>query len=140
MPMNRTPRRAAGFSLLLGLGAAGDFPRCTPAAPRKVRQGLERRRRAAIMVDQGSEGARADILGADQAQPVEALLIGEGSAAQPFCPILPSVPSSSRLMFSLCFHQSRAARTKATPAVPGAPRSHRTIGDAALATRAESDE
>ena len=50
---------------------------CAP--PRRARSGsaVERRARAAEMIDQGAEGARPDIVAADQAQPVEPLVVGE---------------------------------------------------------------
>jgi hypothetical protein len=41
------------------------------------RQSLERRPGAAVMIDQIAEGARADIVGSDEAQPVEPLLLGQ---------------------------------------------------------------
>ena len=47
------------------------------AAPRKVRQPLQRRLRAAEMIDQRTKRARPDIVGTDQPQPVDPLLAGE---------------------------------------------------------------
>ena len=58
--------------------------RPAPAAPpRRARSGsaLERRARAAVMIDQGAERARPDILAADEAQPVDPLLVGQANLA-----------------------------------------------------------
>ena len=43
------------------------------AAPGEIRQRLERRAGAAAVIDERTERARADVLGTDEAQPVEAL-------------------------------------------------------------------
>jgi len=50
-------------------------PRRPPgaAAPGEIRQRLERGAGAAAVIDEGAESARADVLGTDEAQPVEAL-------------------------------------------------------------------
>ena len=47
------------------------------AASRQIRQPLQRRSRAAEMIDQRTKGARPDIVGADQPQPVDALFVGQ---------------------------------------------------------------
>ena len=44
------------------------------AAPRQIGQALQRGARAAEMIDQRAEGARSDIVGPDQPQPVDPLL------------------------------------------------------------------
>ena len=54
--------------------------RARAAAPRQLRQRVERGARAAAMIEQGAEGARADIVAADEAQPVEPLLVGQTHA------------------------------------------------------------
>ena len=48
------------------------------AAP--VRQRVEGGARAAAMIDQAAEGARSDVVAADEAQPVEPLLVGQAYA------------------------------------------------------------
>ncbi len=126
--------------LLFGLRPAGDLQEQASPAAGEIRQGLKGRGRAAVLIDQGPEGSGADILRADEAKPVETLLIRQNHGAYPFCPILPSVPARRRLMFSLCFHQRSATRIAATSAIPGSPKSHRTTGVAALATRADREE
>src|SRR6202011_785599 len=51
---------------------AADRPgRVGAAAPRQIGQPLERRPGAAEMMQQGTEGARPDIVAADQPQPVD---------------------------------------------------------------------
>ena len=73
---------AAAASLALGVLAAS---RCGPvpvAPPRRARSGRADKRRvgAAEVVEQAAERARADILAADQPQPVEPLLVAEPDA------------------------------------------------------------
>src|SRR5712691_6456919 len=89
---HREPRRIPGFArcdetdaeLFTGrqLGSrilfAADASRARrAAAPRQVRQPLQRGARAAEMIDQRTKGARPDIVGADQPQPVDALFVGQ---------------------------------------------------------------
>ena len=93
------------------------------APPRRARPGraASARARAAVIIDQVAEGARADIVAADQPQPIEPLLVAQSHAVVPrrprpvmaaaspearrdrqrerfqdFAPILPSLPLSSR--------------------------------------------
>jgi len=47
------------------------------AAPGEIGQRLERRTGAAAVIKERAEGARSDVLGTDEAQPVEALVVGE---------------------------------------------------------------
>lgn len=63
-------------NLALGLGLRTD-PDGPAGLAREIRQGLQRRRGAAIAVHQRAEGARADAFAADQPQPVETLAIVE---------------------------------------------------------------
>src|SRR5580692_4454674 len=66
-----------GFHLLLGRFARTNL-RCRPTAtPRQRGQGLERGAGAAEMIDEGAKRAWPDVLAADQAQPVEPLLVGQ---------------------------------------------------------------
>ena len=65
--------------LQLGGGFLGRADASGPrraAAAGKRGQSVKRGARAAEMIDQLAEGARPDILGADQAQPVDPLLVG----------------------------------------------------------------
>ena len=130
------PRRRPHLRLRLGDGR--DLDDQPPSPPGEVRQRLERRSGAAVAVDQGAEGARPDIFGPDQPEPVEALRVGEESLR--LLPIFPSVPARSRLMFSLCFHQSRSVSTTRHLRHLALADDHRIAGVAALATRDESDE
>src|SRR5262249_28080256 len=50
------------------------------AAPGKLRQRFERLARAAIVVDERAEGARPNVLAANEPQPVDPLLVGETNA------------------------------------------------------------
>ena len=47
------------------------------ATPRQLRQRRERRTGATAVIDEGTEGARPDILAADEAQPVEPLAVAQ---------------------------------------------------------------
>ena len=73
-------KRAGGLQLALGVGTRIDAGGRGAAAPRQIRHRLERRARAAVMVDERAEGARADIVAADELQPVEPLLVGQTNA------------------------------------------------------------
>ena len=66
---------AASLELSFGLFAGANLRCVGAAAARQCRQRLERRARSAEMVEQRAKGARADILTADEPQPVEPLLI-----------------------------------------------------------------
>lgn len=67
---------ARGEKLALGFVRGRDADRAhRPAAAGEIGDCIERRARPAIVVEQRAEGARPDILAADQAQPVEPLLI-----------------------------------------------------------------
>ena len=79
--MKRTPILRREGELALDLLHAGDADRpLRAAAPREIGQRVERRARAAAIVDQRAEGARADVLRADQPQPVEPLVVAEPRA------------------------------------------------------------
>src|SRR5262249_58209051 len=79
----RDARRARGRHFTLGFRARADASRCRrTAAARKLWQRCQRVARIAIAIDQRPEGARSHILAADEAQPVEPLIVGEmGSGA-----------------------------------------------------------
>jgi hypothetical protein len=69
---------ARGDELTLDVVGRGDADRAAgAAAPGEIRQRLQRRPRPAAIGDERAEGARADIFRPDEAQPVEALLVGE---------------------------------------------------------------
>ncbi len=70
----------SGSHLLLGLGPTVNLEQQAPTATGQVRQDVQRGGRSAILVDQGAEGARADIFRADEAKPVETLLIRQNHA------------------------------------------------------------
>ena len=63
-----------GGKLPLGILARAN-PHRPPgaAAPGEIRQRLERRAGTAAVIDERAKGARANVLGANEAQPVEAL-------------------------------------------------------------------
>jgi hypothetical protein len=71
----RNAKFAASLDLTLSLFARANQWRCPTAAARQRRQRLERRACSAEMVEQCAKGARADILTANESQPVEPLLI-----------------------------------------------------------------
>jgi hypothetical protein len=72
------PRR---FQFCLGVLARTDARRCRGAAAAGERgQGAKRGARATIVIDQVAEGARTDIVGADEAQPIEPLLLAQSHA------------------------------------------------------------
>jgi hypothetical protein len=54
------------------------------AAAGEIGQRRERRACAAVVVDQRAEGARADIVAANEAKPIEALLLAQPHAATVF--------------------------------------------------------
>ncbi len=70
------PVRGAQFSFGVFRGSDPDRAR-GPAAAGEIGQRRERGTRAAIVIEQRPEGARADILAADQPQPVEPLLVAQ---------------------------------------------------------------
>ena len=66
---------------------AADAPRTrSAAAPRQIGQPLQRRARIAEMGDERVEGARADIVAADQPQPVDP--VGLGDIRRELCPVV----------------------------------------------------
>jgi hypothetical protein len=71
----RNAQFAASLDLTLSLFARANQWRCPAAAARQRRQRIERRACSAEMVEQRAKGARADILTADESQPIEPLLI-----------------------------------------------------------------
>jgi hypothetical protein len=87
----RQPRRIAGLARRhqadADVLAGGEFGACVffaadahltrrAATLRQIGQAAECRPRAAEMIDQRAEGARTDVVGTDQPQPVDPLLVG----------------------------------------------------------------
>src|SRR5450756_2542821 len=72
--MPRARRLQFGLRLLVRTDARR---RRGAAAAGERGQGAQRGARAAIMIDQVAEGTRADIVGPDEAQPVEPLLFAQ---------------------------------------------------------------
>ena len=64
----------------LGVGARKYADAVCAAAAREPRQGIKCRARAAVMIDQRAERARPDIFTANEAQPVEPLLVAQSNA------------------------------------------------------------
>jgi hypothetical protein len=103
--------RAIAFEpgdLVFSLGDAGDADALARAL-HQLGQGGERRFSRALAVDELAKGLRADIFGADEAQPVDPLRRREQDRAaahvQPAffsAPILGSVPAIRRWMFCQC--------------------------------------
>ena len=117
-----------------------------PAASREIGQSVERGACAAAPIEQRAEGARADVFGSNEPQPVEPLIVveprrlGALAHAAPFLPILLSVPVTRRPMLALCFIQSRAASRPNAEATALEPTASATRGAAMLATSAASEE
>src|ERR1700719_3666591 len=65
------------FNLTLSRFARKDLRRRCATTPRQRGQGFERGAGAAEMIDEGAKCARPDVLAANEAQPVEALFVGE---------------------------------------------------------------
>ena len=134
------------LELALGLGAARDLQQPAPPRPaQRSGRASSAADGAAVAVDQGSEGARPDVLGADQAQPVEALLVGEAVRAHaPFADALADAALGAGReppdILAMCFHHRRAVRITNSSAIWRSPSHHSTSGVAALATSAESEE
>jgi hypothetical protein len=64
------------LELALRLLARGDAGRTLGAAAAgKIGKRRKRGARAAVMIDERAEGPRADVVAADQAQPIEPLLV-----------------------------------------------------------------
>ena len=76
--MKRTPSLRAAIEFFLDLldGSNADRAR-RPAAPREIRQRVQRRPGAAKIGEESTKGSRADVLRPDEPEPVEALLIGK---------------------------------------------------------------
>src|SRR5690606_13040900 len=117
------------------------------APPRELGQRRKRGFRAAVMIDQRPEGARADILAANKAKPVEPLRVGQahaGSGARPvhgvavLWPMRVSVPASRRWMLARCMMKTSTVRTANRSATRGLATNQSATGVTALATRADS--
>ena len=91
--------------LALGLARRSRSRRLAAAAPRKVGNGVERRRRAAEARDQLAIGDRPDAGRADQPQAVDQIF------DQAFAlPMRGSVPAVRRRIFSRCFQRTSTAK------------------------------
>ena len=77
------------FDFLFGRFARTDLRRRPTAAPRQRGQGVERGTGAAEMIDKGAECARSNVLAADEAQPVEPLLVGQPDGFRAFVHVSP---------------------------------------------------
>jgi hypothetical protein len=73
-----------GFHLLLGQFARTDLRRRGAATARQRGQRFKRGAGAAEMIDQGAKRPRPDVLAANEAQPVEALFVGEMDGIRAF--------------------------------------------------------
>ena len=81
----RAPSRIVAAISSSASASAGDADGARrAAAPRKVRQRVERGLRRAEMIDEAAERRRPDILAADQPQPGKPLLVGQRDAARAF--------------------------------------------------------
>src|SRR5262249_12509607 len=69
------------LGVLAGMDADGA---ARTAAAGEIRQRRQRRAGPAVVVDQRAEGARADIVAADEAKPIEPLLLAHPDAVLPF--------------------------------------------------------
>ena len=142
-------RRAAASSRSASCDRTDATGRLRAAAAREIGQRLERGPRAAEMVEQGAEGARADILAADQAQPVEPLVVGElhtagGSAVSRLHRGLSDLGfgagEQARDIGAVHDEDEHSHSDEKQSGFRRLPSDHRTAGVAALATRADSDE
>lgn len=103
------------FHLRLCFRDAGNADRAQGAAARgKAGEGGEGGFSRAEPVDQFAEGRRADVLGADEAQPRKPLPVGKAGfgrlpgAHLPAPPMRDSVPDTSRAMLVRCFSSTSA--------------------------------
>ena len=90
------------------------------AAAGERRQRIERGARAAVIIDQIAEGARADIVAADQAQPVEPLLLAQFHPLSP----MPAPDQCPRPRYQTYDRWSPPARTKSNVAKSAARPAH----------------
>ena len=77
----RLRRLELALAVVAGMDAGGA---ARAAAAGKIGERRQRRAGAAVMVDQRPEGARADIVAADEAKPIEPLLLGQPHALAVF--------------------------------------------------------
>ncbi len=89
-----------GVHLTLSRLPRTNLRRSRAAAPRQRGQGLKRGAGTAEMIDEGAKRARSDVLAADEAQPVEALLVGEVDAVRRFIHVCP--PSKRSKCARMC--------------------------------------
>src|SRR6516164_43082 len=87
----RTARSGGASSIICSRRGYSGSPSAMKATPSafaavagKIGQRRQRRAGAAVVVDQRAEGARADIVAADEAQPIEPLLLAQPHAVAVF--------------------------------------------------------
>src|SRR5690606_4417488 len=131
-----------------GYGNGGDADMPSPATPGEVGQGVGSRFGRAETVDQGAEIRGADIFGADEAEPGDALVVCQ-SRARPghhafpvsfFSPILSSVPAINRLMFSRWVMKRAIDSASVAQVSCGPEKAKANIGAVAAAVSAASEE
>ena len=124
------------------------------AAPRQLGQRLKRGLGGAIDIDQLPERRRADIVAADQPQPAQPLTVGKLHAApgawrikiqrqlpaQPFAPILDSVPAISRWILALCLTKMIKVMRPQTEACSQGAETNSAASATSAAVSAESEE
>ncbi len=103
--------RRLQFGFRLALGRNAGLP-LRAAARCKFRQHGDGGLGRSEAVDEVAERGRPDILGANQAKPVEPLPVGKPGASRrrvvhPLAPIFDSVPASRREMLARCFMKTR---------------------------------
>ena len=90
----------------------------------------ERCTRSAIMIDEVAEGARTDILGPDEAQPVEPLLFAQSYALaqrRPPAGYRPSIAKRAAHYNRVCWITTRGQAAGFAPILPSLPLSRRAI-------------
>ena len=90
--------------------------RAAPPRRGELGQRVERRARAAEMIDQVAEGARADIVAADQPQPVEPLLVGELTPSAQRRPL-----TAASIAGAIATAIGRVSAVSAAPILPSVP-------------------
>src|SRR5690606_26733485 len=132
--------------LVLGGRVAAD-PGWLAGAGAELRQGFEGRLRRAEAVHQLAEGGRPDIVGADQPQGGDPLVVAQRRGrhcrlhqADFFSPIRGSVPASSRWILVRCWKNRMIAITATVPASHSSLMTKAKIGAVAAAVSAARDD
>jgi len=127
---------------LRGLSGVDVQAAFTAATPGELRQGRQRRARAAIAGHQITEEAGADIFAADQAQPVQPLLVGHdmGTRKGHPSPIRLSSPLNSRLILAAWAEKISTPIMIAVSISWNSPLKAMKPGVVRVAVRAASDE